>query len=717
MTSNTYITRGKTAHFALGHPSSLPSNQLPLEIDVFNYYKLLRESEKNKPVLEVSKQIAAELIEFWREKGNIPTYDMFWVSQKVSFVIKKGNDLLKIPLKRRQGASSENKDNNGATTSRGRNKKELPNLNKLLDICPCSHSERYLCDCSADVKVPEREFTFLQDQRGERKMCISSIDQVTTQCWEERREREEKRMKYEEAEREKLTNQFDFMRESEDALLAESEDKDTDFIDVELEDSNRKAPRITKQNRLNIPKFVAELDRYNVSDSAGAALATSLLEDLNMITTEDKSLVFDKFKIRRARQLNRNTKKTNLEEGNQGRIKCIGTDGKRDKDTKCLIEREVNNNIVRVQELKTEEHIAYTDPDKYLTHSVIEEGKGTGKSLGKDLVEVVRDFQSENCLECVVCDGTAVNTGCYGGLIATAEAELNRELQWSICQLHGNECPMRHVFQYLDGGHGTSGPSSFKGPMGKSYTSENSYAEDPVNFDPIKSPNLPDLPDSVISDLSRDQQLLFRYSKAVDEGIVDPQLAKQKPGGINHARWLTLALTALIDYTRDESPSKEKEKFIDYLQKVYIPVWFSIKMNPLIKDGARNCFSCLKFLKSQPIEVQEVARKSVQTNAYFAHSSNLLLSMLSDHDEEVRQKAVNTIISIRNGDTQVEKTSQGIRVFRIPKLNWDADKYTEMIDWDISFMTEPPIVKHMTIEVLMNAYAKPLDIPKYPNHS
>ena len=75
------------------------------------------------------------------------------------------------------------------------------------------------------------------------------------------------------------------------------------------------------------------------------------------------------------------------------------------------------------------------------------------------MVDVLREYKSEDTVEYIVYDGTAVMTGCYNGMIASTERELGRELQWSVCQLHGNECPMRHVFQHLDGGHGTSGPT------------------------------------------------------------------------------------------------------------------------------------------------------------------------------------------------------------------------------------------------------------------
>ena len=65
----------------------------------------------------------------------------------------------------------------------------------------------------------------------------------------------------------------------------------------------------------------------------------------------------------------------------------------------------------KVREQKTEEHMVFTDPYNYITHSVIEDGQGTGINLGKHLVDTIREFNSQDVIECVLSDGTAVNTG------------------------------------------------------------------------------------------------------------------------------------------------------------------------------------------------------------------------------------------------------------------------------------------------------------------
>ena len=57
-------------------------------------------------------------------------------------------------------------------------------------------------------------------------------------------------------------------------------------------------------------------------------------------------------------------------------------------------------------------------------------------------------------------------TGARNGAVRNLEELCKRSVQWSICLLHCNELPFRHVFQALDGK--TSSPDSFSGPVGKS---------------------------------------------------------------------------------------------------------------------------------------------------------------------------------------------------------------------------------------------------------
>ena len=117
-----------------------------------------------------------------------------------------------------------------------------------------------------------------------------------------------------------------------------------------------------------------------------------------------------------------------------------------------------------------------------------------------------------------------------------------RELQRKLlcCLLHANELTLRHHFDACDGYCGTTGPSSFGGPMGKEMKRELHL----VSFKSIPD-NLEEISKEILDDLSRDQKLLYRYIKAVSSGEVLESLASQRVGPVNLRRWLTLAVRLL----------------------------------------------------------------------------------------------------------------------------------------------------------------------------
>ena len=77
------------------------------------------------------------------------------------------------------------------------------------------------------------------------------------------------------------------------------------------------------------------------------------------------------------------------------------------------------------------------------------------------------------------------------------------------------------------------------------------------------------------------------------------------------------------------------------------------------------------------------------------------------------------IIQMRNGDitSTVERNERGLRIFRVPKLNWEADTYSGIIDWNPADFCEPPVTQKLSDEDLRQAYAAPLNLPRYRNNS
>lgn len=55
------------------------------------------------------------------------------------------------------------------------------------------------------------------------------------------------------------------------------------------------------RNQASLPLLAKTLDRYGVSDRAGAAVASAVLKDYGIISTYDNQNIIDRYKVRRAR--------------------------------------------------------------------------------------------------------------------------------------------------------------------------------------------------------------------------------------------------------------------------------------------------------------------------------------------------------------------------------------------------------------------------------
>ena len=113
-------------------------------------------------------------------------------------------------------------------------------------------------------------------------------------------------------------------------------------------------------------------------------------------------------------------------------------------------------------------------------------------------------------------DGCSVNTGIHNGAIRLIEVHLQDVLQHVICGLHMNELVFWHILCETDGV--TKGPDSLSGPVG-STLSDDIWLDPVVNYQPVPG-KVPELPEDVVEQLSRDQQLAYQYAHAVQSGEI-----------------------------------------------------------------------------------------------------------------------------------------------------------------------------------------------------
>ena len=69
----------------------------------------------------------------------------------------------------------------------------------------------------------------------------------------------------------------------------------------------------------------------------------------------------------------------------------------------------------------------------------------------------------------------------------------------------------------------------------------------------------------------------------------------------------------------------------------------------------------------------------VERNAYFAHPENIMLAMLADENEEIRNAAVKKIVFLRN------KASEGAQSTNIPhfKVQKSIQRLSLIMNWQI----------------------------------
>jgi hypothetical protein len=87
--------------------------------------------------------------------------------------------------------------------------------------------------------------------------------------------------------------------------------------------------------------------------------------------------------------------------------------------------------------------------------------------------------------------------------------------------------------------------------------------------------------------------------------------------------------------------------------------------------------------------------------------------MLGDPREVIRRKAVLRILQARREYDQTIHPRQ----FVPPKVDFNAQNYYDLIDWEVEPCTEPPVTMDLSLETVMDAIREPLRLPDYPNNT
>ena len=178
-----------------------------------------------------------------------------------------------------------------------------------------------------------------------------------------------------------------------------------------------------------------------------------------------------------------------------------------------------------------------------------------------------------------------------------------------------------------------------------------------------------------------------------------------------HSRWLTLGSRILRYYVSLDEPPQNLEILVNFCLTVYFPTWFEIKLYNQLTHGSKVFFNLIKRINSLTNQdLRQVAQNVVRRNGYFGHPESILIAMLGDDDQAVRDRGVSHVLSLRKNDTSV-------RLFHLPTFNLQADTYYyyELADLEIC-QQQPPAIRHLSDSEIEDCRMKPL-ILHHPCHN
>ena len=116
-------------------------------------------------------------------------------------------------------------------------------------------------------------------------------------------------------------------------------------------------------------------------------------------------------------------------------------------------------------------------------------------------------------------------------------------------------------------------------------------------------------------------------------------------------------------------------------------MWFAIKRQPQSCNGSKHIFLFIERSRFLP----DYLLKCISHNAYFGHSESILMTMLFDKDEKINADALSLIGSKMS---QFPSNITSIRKFSLPDINFQANCYRDLIDWNQD-VTIPPLIRYL----------------------
>ena len=671
----------------------------------------------NYPVQKIASELASLVLNQWKRANARFSPPVIVNKDTLTRKIKnKWNDVLLVAR------------NRAAKTLRV---KILDELDKLFDIVKCSCTimlcsefecsgcfvgAHISCTCELEEKIPKLDLVWLYHQRlkvGDVSVFqIAGVDVRETQRQWKGMKRKIDRMCEGVAPKKTLLEEPDNVGNTEIS---------SDEVSGEISNESVYSQDLPSRHiGFKILNTAAASIRFGVSQRATAGLISGVLQDLveggHLSKDMIDYLTCDSSKVFRAKaDLMKSAKIAEEVRISEEGLEGIFFDGKRDK-TKIMARNEETGKFH--PSVITEDHYTLTqEPQGKYLHHFTPDGT-TSDKIAEGVYEWVEQHGAKESLIVIGGDSTNAITGVKGGALTLLEDLLGHKCHWSICMIHLNELPLRHLLKSLVGS--TKSDTEFEGIIGSLISKVDDL---PVNYNfraIVGQEDLIFLPEQIIKSLSTDQYNCYLLVKAIKSGLISKDLANLKCGATCHSRWLTTGQALLMLWTRDHGLQGNElgtlELIVQFIIDSYLKLYFDIKVKNTLVDAPYHVLTAVRIFQNQPKDVQEPIKKCMIRGAFIAHPENVILSLLASEVEEDRSFAIDKILQVRDEDSS-EFGNMNVRSRKTPEINFNATSLKNLIFWDKIKCYEPVFTCKLSREEIKSFKDSPMSVPYFPIHT
>lgn len=605
-------TRKNYEIYLIGHKDIEPLlryNQIPTLRQVlqrFHFYL-----SENKSIRNSSHLVIDEVYLLW-SRADIPT-------------TLKRNGIEKLEKKHSNWLLIKKNKNRSSEAQKIRENNFIQDLDTLFDV---AH------DNALSIIKYQEDRDFLNDQRNQRKMVMTTVDKKL----EKKLERTAKRKKGEETRRQKAAENI---ASTSSAVFEFSSGEYSENSSISDVDEEYKPTQQRKKNDAEINKdkikptpncknvfnlhVTSALDRNKVSDREALRLIVPLASALGH---DPSDISISRSTIQRRRKMAR-------------------------KELNCLIQNTFSPNypLVVHWDGKMLPNIVGTGKIDRLPVLVSGDGEekllgvpmlaaGTGKNAADEIYELLAKWNVLNKVRAFSFDTTSVNTGHLNGVCVLLEKKIGREVLWLACRHHIMELILAKVFKLC------FGPSnSPEIPIFKRFKSvwdkidQNLYQgldlkNETHNFNSTNFKNI----------LSKKLCIRDDYQELVELTLIvlnqpPATIHWRAPGPIHHARWMAKLIYAIkiflfrsqrkvFNLTKKEE--SQLQRFVLFGALIYTKIWIE---SPLAAEAPMNDLNLWLNLKKYEVidfELCTAARQVLERHLWYLSDELVGLALFSD---------------------------------------------------------------------------------------